>query len=423
MGRRALLRFRARVDRYKFAEKQHIVAALLTEPAIAQAVTEHARAAGRPRPSAWERVRRYLDEIVPQFNVLAYYRFGYAVGERGAAAVLERDRGVRLAGCRRAAAQGRHRGVPGEPSLQRRLPARGVGARRRACPSRTRWESGRVRSRSSSSSSGSVRTSSGAAIASRCTTRCSSRTSQHITQHGVTQGIFPEGGLTRDGRLRPGKVGLLDYLLGVARDPAYRERLHLVPVALNYDRVLEDRTLLRELHVREGGARTSRRRQLAEVVRYAGWNVLRLATGRWRRYGRAAVIVGDPLPLGAWFAREDARAGGDLFALPREQRLGRVQALCDEMLVAHRRDHSRHAGSARLCRAAITRSGRGHARGAAHAHAGDARRARGAQRARAAARPRHRRDLRRGLAHAAHAAGCWCGTATATWCSGVAVNW
>src|SRR6266496_2747132 len=33
---------------------------------------------------------------------------------------------------------------------------------------------------------------------------------QLITRNGVTQGIFPEGGLTRDGRLRPSKLGLVD---------------------------------------------------------------------------------------------------------------------------------------------------------------------------------------------------------------------
>ena len=73
-----------------------------------------------------------------------------------------------------------------------------------------------------------------------------------ITRDGVTQGIFPEGGLTRDGRLRPVKIGLLDYLLGAAADPALAARLHVVPVAMNYDRVLEDRTLLRGLDPEAG---------------------------------------------------------------------------------------------------------------------------------------------------------------------------
>lgn len=36
---------------------------------------------------------------------------------------------------------------------------------------------------------------------------------QLITRNGITQGIFPEGGLTRDGALRPAKLGLIDYIV------------------------------------------------------------------------------------------------------------------------------------------------------------------------------------------------------------------
>ncbi len=49
---------------------------------------------------------------------------------------------------------------------------------------------------------------------------------QLITRNGVTQGIFPEGGLSRDGKLRPAKIGLLDYALGVAREPGFAERIY-----------------------------------------------------------------------------------------------------------------------------------------------------------------------------------------------------
>ena len=86
---------------------------------------------------------------------------------------------------------------------------------------------------------------------------------QLITRNGVTQGIFPEGGLTRDGRLRGAKIGLLDYALGVAREPGFAERLYVVPVAINYDRVLEDRSLLRELEASSGGRPPSRARECA----------------------------------------------------------------------------------------------------------------------------------------------------------------
>ena len=45
---------------------------------------------------------------------------------------------------------------------------------------------------------------------------------QLITRNGVTQGLFPEGGLTRDGALRPAKIGLLDYVVRTMRDPGVR---------------------------------------------------------------------------------------------------------------------------------------------------------------------------------------------------------
>jgi glycerol-3-phosphate O-acyltransferase len=150
---------------------------------------------------------------------------------------------------------------------------------------------------------------------------------QLITREGVTQGIFVEGGLTRDGKLRAPKIGLLDYVLGIGREPAFAPRLHVVPVAVNYDRVLEDRSLLRELSVREGGRRPSRLSQAWEVAHYVGWNMSRLLSRRWKRYGRAAVVVGAPIPLGPWFAEQR-----DLFTIDKTERLARVQTLCDGLL-------------------------------------------------------------------------------------------
>jgi glycerol-3-phosphate O-acyltransferase len=149
---------------------------------------------------------------------------------------------------------------------------------------------------------------------------------QLITRNAVTQGIFLEGGLSRDGRFRPAKIGLLDYIARTLADPAFTRDIWLVPVAINYDRTLEDRSLIREcLHeeLREG-----RSRQLLQVVQYLGWNTLRFLTGRLRRYGRAAVTFGTPLSLRGWLREED----GDVLALPRERRLPHMQILADTML-------------------------------------------------------------------------------------------
>jgi glycerol-3-phosphate O-acyltransferase len=55
--------------------------------------------------------------------------------------------------------------------------------------------------------------------------------------------------------------------------------------------------------------------------------VLRLLTRRWKRYGRAAVVVGNPVPLDGWFS-----ANPDLFSIPRPERLARVQTFCDGVM-------------------------------------------------------------------------------------------
>ena len=151
---------------------------------------------------------------------------------------------------------------------------------------------------------------------------------QLITRNGVTQGIFPEGGLTRDGALRPAKLGLLDYMMGTLRDPAFARDLWLIPVGINYDRVLEDRTLIRERIV--GGRRMSRLRQLATVARYLLSNFARLLTGRLRRYGRAAVTFGSPRSARAWLSRQPA----GLLEQPRNERLGAMASLGEELMGA-----------------------------------------------------------------------------------------
>jgi len=72
-------------------------------------------------------------------------------------------------------------------------------------------------------------------------------------------------------------------------------------------------------------------RQASEVLNYIGWNVTRALTGRWRRYGRAAVTVGAPMKVQPWLEAQRARHG-DVLALPRDRRLPVVQTLCDEVM-------------------------------------------------------------------------------------------
>ena len=62
---------------------------------------------------------------------------------------------------------------------------------------------------------------------------------QLIAGHGAVTGFFIEGGLSRDGKLRRPRTGLLDSLIGLRHDDPDRE-IVFMPVGLNYDRAFED---------------------------------------------------------------------------------------------------------------------------------------------------------------------------------------
>ncbi|MBC7790736.1 MAG: hypothetical protein H7Z74_12380, partial [Anaerolineae bacterium] len=79
MALRALHRSHARVDRFKLTKKPFIREMLLADEAIAQAVKEHAAETSMEEAAVWKRVEKYIDEIVPFFNILTYYKIGLIV--------------------------------------------------------------------------------------------------------------------------------------------------------------------------------------------------------------------------------------------------------------------------------------------------------------------------------------------------------
>jgi glycerol-3-phosphate O-acyltransferase len=331
-----VLRTRARIDRFKLTGRKPLVlAALLDDPAVADAVRRHAVENHLRKDEVWRRVEAYVDEIVPFFNVLVYYNLGYRV----ARSLLHLFYDVTVGYARPEAMRGGgNGGAPRDAVVVYLMNHRsnadyvlaGYALSGRVAISYAVGEWARVFPLEY------VFKSFGSYFIRRRYREplyhtVLERYVQLITRHGVTQGIFPEGGLSRDGRLQPAKIGLLDYILGVGRDPDFRRRLYVVPVAINYDRVLEDRSLLRELDRRQGGTPPPRLRQLGEVLHYTVWNLARMAGRRWQRYGRAAVLIGEPIPLAPWFAALEEE-GVDLYALPKPERLARVQTLCDGVM-------------------------------------------------------------------------------------------
>jgi glycerol-3-phosphate O-acyltransferase len=114
------------------------------------------------------------------------------------------------------------------------------------------------------------------------------------TEAGVPQAVFPEGGLTRDGRMREPKLGVIDYTMRGFRLDGDRD-LVFVPLGINYDRVLEDRSLLRSLEAET--PRVGRARALWNTLAFAAHNLRLMLKSEWHRFGYACVNFGSPVSM------------------------------------------------------------------------------------------------------------------------------
>ena len=317
-------KFRARIDRFTRTGGSHVRARLLSDPRVAEAVARHVRETGEDEPAAWDRVHEYVEEIVPNFNLISYYRLGYGVARVLAPLLYKVSVGYE--------ARDDLDAIPRDATVVYLMNHRSnadyvvvayvlsgkvavsyaVGEWARVWPLEAVFKSFGsyfVRRRYREPLYHSVL----------------ERYVQLITRNGVTQGIFLEGGLTRDGRFREPKLGLLDYLIRVKTEPGFESPLYIIPVAINYDRVLEDRSLLREQQSEH--ERLTRRQQIGEVGSYVFKVSARFVLRRARRYGRACVNFGAPLCVDEWLA---ARPG--VLTLPREERLPRLRELADDVM-------------------------------------------------------------------------------------------
>jgi glycerol-3-phosphate O-acyltransferase len=313
---------------FQLTKRQVLIDRLVYDPQVVAAANDHARATNLPREVAMVEVRRYAREIVPTFNAYIYFRVGYSIA-RAVARFLYRVR-LGFADERTLA------GVPPNTAVvfvmnhrsnmdyvlvaflaaERTALSYAVGEWARIWP---------LQQLIRSMGAYFVRRNSNSPIYRRVLERY-----VHMaTEAGVAQAMYPEGGLSRDGRLREPKLGLFDYMLK-SFDPKGTHDIVFVPVALNYDRVLEDRTLLRSLD-RE----TPRRSAWFAARTAAGFWLGQLGLmlrGRWFRFGYACVNFGGLISARDWLANYAGPAGGDLRGLDKEQRFEIVGRLARDVM-------------------------------------------------------------------------------------------
>lgn len=303
---RAMQRLNRRLDRkidlFKLAQRSDMVARLSFDPKVVEATMAHATETGVPGEVAFEEARRYAREIVPGFSATLY--FGFAT--RAAKWLSRFLFRVRVGKVDRALAEldpkatvifvMNHRSNMDYVLItwlvaDRAAISYAVGEWARVWPL-----SGMIRGMGAYF----IRRGSRNALYRQVLARYV----QMATDEGTTQAIFPEGGLSLDGRVGPAKMGLLSYIVE-GFNPAGREVV-FVPVGLGYDRVLEDRVLV---EAAAAGTRRFRNRPLRTVgyaLRYL-WSRWR---GRIRVFGTAAAGFGAPVSLRAHLA-----AGGTVETL------------------------------------------------------------------------------------------------------------
>ena len=295
---RGLARLNARLERkiepFKLARRQDMIVRLLYDAKVLEAVTDHATETGVPGSVAFEEARRYAREIVPGFSATLY--FGFAT--RAAKAFSRMLYRVRVGRVDAALAHidpkatvifvMNHRSNMDYVLVtwlvaDRSAISYAVGEWARVWPL-----SAMIRAMGAYF----IRRGSRNALYRKVLARYV----QMATSEGTTQAIFPEGGLSLDGRVGPAKMGLLSYIVQ-GFDPAGRDVV-FVPVGLGYDRVLEDRVLVAA--AAEGTRRF--RMQPLRIMIYAMrmlWNRFR---GRLKGFGTAAAGFGPPLSLRGFLA-------------------------------------------------------------------------------------------------------------------------
>lgn len=324
-------RLQLKIQPFKLTRRRVMIDRLAYDPKVIQAILEYSQEEGVPYQVAEQMVYRYASEIVPSFSALGY--FGFAI--RAAKWLSKALYRVRL-------------GYIDEKALEAIDPEAAVVF---VMNHRSNMDYVLVTYLASSRSALSYAVGEWARVfplkqflrsmgayfirrKSRNTLyrRVLARYVQMATQGGVAQAIFPEGGLSRDGKLQAPKLGLLNYILSDF-DPKTSRDVVFVPVGLNYDRVLEDRVLLSM----DKGERASAMTKITGFFRFVYKHIALRLTGKFHRYGYASVSFGAPVSLAEFLADKEKlseQARTKMLGQTLLQRVGAVIPILPVSLIA-----------------------------------------------------------------------------------------
>jgi glycerol-3-phosphate O-acyltransferase len=318
------LRLDVQIKPFQITKRNVLVDRLVYDPQVIEAIQQQAIERECPREVVQAEVVSYAKEIVPSFNAYLYFRLGYWLAKK-IARLLYRVR-IGLAENQEFAGIApdstvvfvmNHRSnmdyiLVAFLAAEKAALSYAVGEWAKIWPLQTL-----IRAMGAYF----VRRKSGNPLYRRVLERYVNM----ATKEGVCQAVFPEGGLSRDGRLRPPKLGIFDYMLR-NYEPHKDRDIVFIPVGINYDRTLEDRSLLRALD--------------PEAPPRSGWFAIRTTLGfirrgvvlmilsRWRRFGYACVNFGPQISMRKYCQENDI----DFGRLERKARFSEIEKLAGRIM-------------------------------------------------------------------------------------------
>jgi glycerol-3-phosphate O-acyltransferase len=305
-------------------QRKALIDRLVFDEKVLEAVKQTAQQKGMPTSIAQDRARTFAREIVPAFNAYMYFRIGYWIAKRLARLIYRMRVGYydnnELSKVDPESAVVfvmNHRSnmdyvLVSFLVAEKTALSYAVGEWARIWPLQTL-----IRSMGAFF----VRRNSG----DRLYRRVLERYVNMATRAGVCQAVFLEGGLSKDGALREAKLGFLDYMLRDYHSDTDRD-ISFIPVGINYDRVLEDRSLVRKLDA--GASKRSTWFVINTTLRFAFKTLSLSRKSRLRRFGYASVNLGNPISAKVYCAKH----GIEFVHLEHELRFERVAKLADTLM-------------------------------------------------------------------------------------------
>ncbi|MGD8963263.1 MAG: 1-acyl-sn-glycerol-3-phosphate acyltransferase [Desulfobacterales bacterium] len=313
---------------FQLTKRQVLIDRLVYDPKVVEAIQENANERNCPREMVQNEVMAYAREIVPSFNAYLYFRIGYWMAKKIARFLYRVRIGI--------ADEQRYALIDPESTVvfvinhrsnmdyvlvaflaaEKTTLSYAVGEWAKIWPLQTLIRAmGAFFVRRNSSDP--------------LYRRVLERYVHMATKEGVCQAVFLEGGLSRDGRLRPPKLGFLDYMLR-SYDAQSDRDIVFIPVGVNYDRTLEDRSLLRELD--PDAEKRSRWFIIKTTCGFIWKSLLLMILSRWQRFGYAYVNFGNPVSVSQYCAD----SGVNFARLERPTRFAEVEKLANRLMDAIR---------------------------------------------------------------------------------------